>query len=267
MHRVRAAAALALAAIAVCAGLTLSVASGVSGGGTFERSFGAAIPGVELTVRADSAAIAAILLACLAALLAVPRHRHDAERLAALLLCLGGAAVVAAAGNLALLGGGVEVVAAGTLLLRGRRGPGSRSAAILAGLLAAGGLALLAAAAELVAAAGSSDLASIPQGAVGGAVAIPWALGGAALILSAAVPGEGASPARDWAAVAALPAGYLILLRLQETAAGQLPGQCRRWRWPLSGSRWPAWARTPHGGPRRWRPQVGQPRPSSPACW
>jgi hypothetical protein len=223
-HRGRAPAMVAAAAIVVCAGLTLSVASGVSGGGSLERSFGAAIPGVELTARADSAAVAVILIACLAALLAVPRRRHDAERLAALLLCLGGAAAVAAAGNLVLLSGGVEVIAVGTLLLRGRRGPGSRSAAILAGLLALGGLALLAAAAELVAAAGSSDLAFVPQGAVGGAVAIPWALGGAVLILSAAVPGEGGSPARDWAAVAALPAGYLALLRLQESGGAQLPG-------------------------------------------
>jgi hypothetical protein len=223
-HRVRAAAVVATVAIAVCAGLTLSVASGVSGGGSLERSFGAAIPGVDLTARADSAAVAVILISCLAALLAFPRRRHDTERLAALLLCLGGAAAVAAAGNLVLVSGGVEVIAAGTLLLRGRRGPGSRSAAILAALLAVGGLALFAAAAELVAAAGSSDLAFVPQGAVGGALAIPWALGGAMLILSAAVPGEGGSPARDWAAVAALPAGYLVLLRLQESAGGQLPG-------------------------------------------
>ena len=175
--------------------MVLSVASGVSGGGSLERSFGAAIPGVDLTARADSAAVAVILIGCLAALLAVPRRRHDAERLAALLLCLGGAAAVAAAGNLVLVSGGVEVIAAGTLLLRGRRGPGSRSAAVLAGLLGAGGLALFAAAAQLVAAAGSSDLAFVPQGAVGGALAVPWALGGAALllILSAAVPGEGAA--------------------------------------------------------------------------
>jgi hypothetical protein len=223
-HRVRAAAVVATVAIAACAGLTLSVAGGVSGGGSLERSFGAAIPGVDLTARADAAAVAVILIGCLAALLAVPRRRHDAERLAALLLCLGGAAAVAAAGNLVLVSGGVEVIAAGTLLLRGRRGPGSRSAAILAGLIAAGGLALFAAAVELVAAAGSSDLAFVPQGAVGGAVAIPWALGGAALILSAAVPGESGSPARDWAAIAALPAGYLVLLRLQQSTGGQLPG-------------------------------------------
>ena len=59
-----------------CAGLTLSVASGVAGGGSLERSFGAAIPGVDLTARADSAAIAVILIGCLAALLAIPRRRQ-----------------------------------------------------------------------------------------------------------------------------------------------------------------------------------------------
>jgi hypothetical protein len=95
---------------------------------------------------------------------------------------------------------------------------------MLASLLGAAGLALVAAAAQLVSAAGSSDLAFVPPGAVGGALAIPWALGGAALLLSPAVPGEGGSPARDFAAVGAVPAGFLVLLRLQESAGGQLPG-------------------------------------------
>ncbi len=223
-RRRRAATVAAVLAIATCAVLVLSIASGVSGGGSLERSFGSAIPGVDLTARADSASVAAILVACLAAMVAVPRHRHDGGRLAGLLLCLGGTATVVAAGNLVLVAGGVEVIAGGTLLLRGQRGPGSRSAAVLAGLLGAGGLALLAAATQLVTAAGSSDLAFVPQGAVGGALAVPWALGGAALLLSPALPGEGASPARDWASVGALPAGFLVLLRLQETAGGQLPG-------------------------------------------
>jgi hypothetical protein len=224
LRRRRLAASLATTvAILLCAGLVLSVAPGVAGGGSFERRLGGAIPGVELTARADSASVAVILIACLAALLAVPRRRDDGERLAALLLCLGGAAAMAAAGNLVLLAGGAEVVAAGTMLLRGRRGPGSRSAALLAVLLGAAGLALLTAAIELVASAGSSDLALVPPGAVGAAVAIPWAIGGAVLILSAGVPGEGGSPARDWAAVAALPGGYLVLLRLQESVGGQLP--------------------------------------------
>ncbi|MDQ6847855.1 MAG: hypothetical protein M3019_09810, partial [Candidatus Dormibacteraeota bacterium] len=223
-RRAHLAAWVAVIAIAACAALVLSVASGTSGGGSLERSFGAAIPGVDITARADSGSVAAILVACLAAMLAVPRQRVDADRLAGLLVCLGGAAAVAASGNLVLVCGGVEGIAAGALLLRGQRGPGSRSAAILAALLGAAGLALLAAAAQLVAAAGSSDLAFVPQGAVGGALAVPWALGGAALLLSPALPGEGAAPARDWAAVGALPAGFLVLLRLQESAGGQLPG-------------------------------------------
>jgi hypothetical protein len=210
--------------ICACAALAATVVSGVSGGGSLERGFGAAIPGVDLTARADQASLATILVACVAALLAVPRHRRDGERLAGLLLCLGGTAVVAAAGNLVLVAGGVEVIAAGTLLLRGQHGPGSRSAAVLAGLLGAAGLALVAAATQLVSASGSSDLASVPPGAIGGALAIPWALGGAALLLSPALSGEGGSPARDFAAVGALPAGYLVLLRLQESAGGQLPG-------------------------------------------
>jgi hypothetical protein len=215
---------IALASICVCAALTATVISGVSGGGSVERSFGTAIPGVDLTARADQASVATMLVTCVAALLAVPRHRHDGERLAGLLLCLAGTAAVATAGNLVLVAGGVEVIAVGTLLLRGQHGPGSRSTAVLAGLLGAAGLALVAAAAQLVSAAGSSDLALVPPGAIGGALAIPWALGGAALLLSPALPGEGPSPARDFAAVGALPAGFLVLLRLQESAGGQLPG-------------------------------------------
>jgi hypothetical protein len=215
---------IALASIGASAALTATVVTGVSGGGSLERSFGGAIPGVDFTARADQASVAVMLVACVGALLAVPRHRHDGERLAGLLLCLAGTAMVAAAGNLVLVAGGVEVLAAGTLLLRGQHGPGSRSTAILASLLGAAGLALVAAAAQLVSAAGSSDLAFVPPGAIGGALAIPWALGGAALLLSPAVPGEGGSPARDFAAVGAVPAGFLVLLRLQESGGGQLPG-------------------------------------------
>jgi hypothetical protein len=220
----RASLAIAMAAAAACAALTLSVVTGVSGGASLERSLGTAIPGVDVTVRADSASVEIILIACLAALLAAPRHRDDGEQLAGTLLCLAGATLVAAGGNLVLVAGGVEVIAAGTLLLRGRRGPGARSAAVLATLLGGAGLALMAAAAQLVAVAGTSDLAFVPAGAIGGALAVPWALSGAALLISPAIPGEGAWPARDWAAIAAVPAGFLVLLRLQETAGAQLPG-------------------------------------------
>jgi hypothetical protein len=222
-HR-RASLGVALAAILACAALTASLASAVAGGGTLERGLGTAVPGIDLTARADSASVAVMLIACLASLLAAPRHRGDGERLAGMLLCLAGTTLVAAAGNLVLVAGGVEVVAAGTLLLRGRRGPGSRSAAVLAALLGGAGLALVASAAQLVAQAGTSDLAVVPQAAIGGAIAVPWALAGVALLVSHGVPGEGAWPARDWAAIATLPAGFLVLLRLQESAGGQLPG-------------------------------------------
>jgi hypothetical protein len=217
--------AVAVGSIVACAALTATIVSGVSGGSVVERSLGSAIPGVDLTARADNASVAVIFIACVAALLAIPRQRGNGERLAGLLLCLSGTVAVAAAGNLVLVAGGVEVVAAGTLLMRGKSGPGSRSTAILACLLGAAGLALVAAAAQLVSAAGSSDLALVSPGAIGGALAIPWALGGAALMLAPGLLGQGGgSPARDWAAVGALPSGYLVLLRLQESAGGQLPG-------------------------------------------
>ncbi len=206
-----------------CAALALTLTPALSAGGSLERSFGSPVPGVTLTARADAASVAVMLIACLATLLALPRHRGDGERLAGTLLCLTGAALVAAAGNLALVGGGVEVVAAGTLLLRGRHGPGSRSTALLAALLAWAGLALVASAAQLVAGAGSSDLAFVPETAINPAVALPWAAAGAAMLASPALLGEGGWPDRDWAAIAALPTGFLVLLRLQLSAGGRLP--------------------------------------------
>jgi hypothetical protein len=224
--RARRRAVLVIAVLSVAATTTLvaSVVSGISGGGSLEHSFGTAIPGVDFTTRADSASVAAVLVACVAALLAITRLHDQADRLCGLLLCLAGTTAVACAGNLVLVAAGVEVIAGGTLMLRGRRGAGHRSAALLAAAVCGSGLALLAAAAQLVAEAGSSDLAFIPQGAIGGALAVPWALGGAGLLISMALPGDAASPARDWAAVGALPAGFLVLLRLQQSAGGQLPG-------------------------------------------
>jgi hypothetical protein len=222
--RPRAGPVIALLTVLATAALAASVVPGVSDGGSLEHSFGTAIPGVDLTTRADSASVAATLVACLGALLAVPRLRNHEERLCGLLLCLAGTAVVACAGNLILVAAGVEVIAGGTLMLRGRRGAGLRSVALLASVVAGSGLALVAAAAQLVADAGSSDLAFVPASAVGGAVAVPWALGGVGLLVSMALPGDAASPARDWAAVGALPAGFLVLLRLQQTAGGQPPG-------------------------------------------
>jgi hypothetical protein len=222
--RRRVAAAVALASVAATVALVASVVSGVSGGGSLEHNFGTAIPGVDFTTRADSASVAAILVACLAALLAIPRLRAQGERLCGLLLCLAGTAAVACAGNLVVVAAGVEVLAGGTLMLRGRRGAGLRSVALLAAVICVSGLALVAACAQLVGEAGSSDLAFIPQGAIGGALAVPWALGGVGLLVSVALPGDAASPARDWAAVGALPSGFLVLLRLQQSAGGQVPG-------------------------------------------
>lgn len=222
--RRRLAVGITLAAVLACAALIASLISGLTGGGSVEHTFGTAIPGVDFTARADGPSVAIVLVACLAALLAVPRHRGHGERLAGLLLCLAGTTAVATGGNLVLVTGGVEVIAAGTLLLRGGGGGGARSAMVLAGFLGASGVALVAAAGQLVAGAGSSDLAFVPQGAVGGGLAVPWALGGIGLLLSPAVPGAAAAPRRDWAAVGALPAGFLVLLRLHQSAGGQLPG-------------------------------------------
>lgn len=226
VHETRArsaiAAAVALVTVAATAVLAASVIGSVTGGGSLEHTFGNAVPGVDLATRADAASITAVLVACAAALVALPRLRGG--RLCGLLLCLAGTAAVATGANLVVMASGVEVLAAGVLLVGGRRGAGSRSTALVAAVLGAAGLALVAAAAQLVAGAGSSDLAAIPSGAIGGAVAVPWAIGGAALVLSAGIPGGAAGRGRDWAATGALPAGFLVLLRLEQTAGGQIPG-------------------------------------------
>lgn len=201
----------------------LSVANSLTGSATLEHTFGNAIPGVDFTTRADSASLVVTLVACLAALLATVRLAEPL-RLCGVLLCLAGCAAVATAGNLALMVGGVEAVAAGSLMVAGATGAGSRSVRLVAGVLGASGLALCAAAVQLVAGAGSSDLSSIPATTVGGAVAVPWALAGALLVLAAAAPIGRAGSGRDWAAIGTLPVGYLLLLRLQQSAGGQLPG-------------------------------------------
>lgn len=223
-HRLRLAMAVAVAAVVGCSALAVSVAGGVAGGASVERSFGVAIPGIDLTVRADAASIAVIVIAALASALALPRALPDHERLTGLLLCLAGTATVAVAGNLVLVAAGCEVIATGALLLGGRRGPGFRTTVLLTAVIMAAGLGLLAAAAQLVAQAGSSDLAAIPANTVGGAVAVPWALAGAVLLLSPTVVVASLSRARDWPAVAAAPAGFLVLLRLEQTSGGHLPG-------------------------------------------
>jgi hypothetical protein len=223
-RRPRMAMVVAAAAIAASGVLALTLIPAVTGGGSAERGLGSAIAGVDLTLRADSASVAVVLVSCLAALLALPRHRASATSLSGLVLCVAGTATVATGGNLVLVAAGIEAIAGGALLLRGRRGPGRRTAAALAGLHAGAGLAVLSAAAQLVAAAGSSDLASVPPGAVGGAIGVPWALAAIALLVSPVVLGNPASPAREWGAVAALPAGFLVLLRLQQSTGGQLSG-------------------------------------------
>lgn len=220
----RAALLVACGAVAACAGLALSLAGGVDGGGSVDRTFGTALPGVDLTARADSASIAIILVSAIAAVLALPRARVDHERLSGLLLCLAGSAAVAVAGNLVLESAGVELTAAGVLLVGGRHGPGFRSKVLVTAVIAAAGLSLVAVAGQLVAQVGSSDLSAIPPQAVGGAVAVPWALAGAVLLLSPLILVSSASGTREWAAVAAVPTGYLVLLRLEQTGGGSLPG-------------------------------------------
>src|SRR5579864_7653697 len=73
--RPRVRAVVALVALLAAGALAASVAGATAGGGTVERSFGEAIPGAALTVRADSATITAVLSAVVAALLALAGGR------------------------------------------------------------------------------------------------------------------------------------------------------------------------------------------------
>jgi len=186
-----------------------------------ERSLGDLVPGVALTLRADPAGITVAMLAGAVTLAALAEGgRRPAER-AGLLLCLTASCLAALAGNTVLLLGGLELGNVGAVLLAAGAGPLGRRARVGLAVQHVAALGLLAASVQLQKGVGTTDLSALPARALTWwNVAAPWALAGSVRLLGAAglpsTPGE--RPSSSWAAVAAAPAGLIVLLRLDEAA-------------------------------------------------
>ena len=209
-------------AVATCALLVVDAVV-VSGGGRVQVSLGNQLGGVTLLLRADPAGVVIAFAATVAAVLTLlDRSRRRAEVIG-VLVCLLGSVTAALAGDGVTLFAGVEVANLGGLVLlaptRGRAGRGMLAALAVEHLAALG---LLAAAVQLQISQGTSAFAVLPAGALTAAVAWPWAIAGAMRLLSPAiVPVRGAGlPSGTLAAVAAVPCGAAIILRLRDAAGG-----------------------------------------------
>ncbi len=205
----------------------LAVEAGRLGsGGRIEASLGTPVTGIDYLLRLDlPGAVLGLAAAVVGVLLLLDAERQTRE-VSALLVCVIGALVAALAGNLVMLTAGVEIAGVGTLLTtsaaRGRPGRGGLMAIGVAHLASIG---LLVAAVQLLSSSGTTDFAVIPAGAVGAAVAGPWAAAGVARLLATAfVPLRGnRTPTAAWAATGAIPCGAIVLLRLREVVDGPLP--------------------------------------------
>jgi hypothetical protein len=93
------------------------------------------------------------------------------------------------------------------------------------GLAHLGSLGLVVAAVQLLTSSGTTGFAAVPAGAVGAAVAGPWAAAGVIRLLAPAfVPVRGSRlPTAAWAATGAIPCGAIVLLRLRGAVDGPLP--------------------------------------------
>jgi hypothetical protein len=193
------------------------------GGGRIEASLGAPVAGIDYLLRLDlPGAVLALAAAAVGVLLLLDNDRQTSE-VRALLVCVIGAIIAALAGNLVMLTAGVEIAGVGTLLTTsGRLGRGGIVAIGLAHLASLG---LVVAAVQLLTSSGTTDFAVIPAGAMGAAVAGPWAAAGMVRLLTPAfVPVRGSrTPTAAWAATGAIPSGAIVLLRLREAVDGPLP--------------------------------------------
>jgi hypothetical protein len=211
----------AAAVLVLAAWVALSIAPSTSSGPVVS-SFGNAVPGVALALRADQTGLALLLMALTAALFALGAADRRPGEEAALLLTAAGAALAALAGNLVILFAGAEIASLGGLLLatagRGRVSPGAATAFTIQHVFALG---LLVAAVELTVATGTSNPFAVPASAVGLSVALPWGLAGAGRLVAAGWwPGAaGGRSTRSWLAIGAVPCAAAILLRL-DTAIG-----------------------------------------------
>jgi len=186
-----------------------------------ERSLGQLVPGVALTLRADPAGITVAMLAGAVTLAALAEGgRRPVER-AGLVLCLTATCLAALAGNTVLLLGGLELGNVGAVLLAAGAGPLGRRARAGLAVQHIAALGLLAASVQLQNGVGTTDLSALPARALTWwTVAAPWALAGSVRLLGAAgLPSvAGARPSSSWTAVAAAPAGLIVLLRLDEAS-------------------------------------------------
>jgi len=211
------------AAVLLLAGwAAVSMASPLSSGPVVS-SYGDAVSGVPLALRADLTGLVLAVMSLLAALLALFAGDRQPGEEAALLVTAAGAALAAFAGNAVLLFGGAEIASLGGLLVtsagRGRVSRGAGTAFAIQHIVALG---LLVAAAELLAATGTSDPYAVPQSAVGFAVALPWGVAGAGRLLAVGWwPGAaGGRSTRSWLAIGAVPSGAAVLLRLHAATGG-----------------------------------------------
>ncbi|TMB92440.1 MAG: hypothetical protein E6J45_02795 [Chloroflexi bacterium] len=205
--------------------LGLSAAQ-ISGGGRIEVSYGAPVTGIDVLVRADALGMLLSAAATAMAALALLERSRPPLEVGALLVSVLGAVLAAIAGNAIVLFAGIEIATVGTALglAAGRRRPGRGAVAALT-LMHLACLGVLAAAAQLLTAVGTAEFTALPDSAVVAAVAAPWAVGGAVLLLSPAVlplrsPG---GPCTILAGVGVVPAGITVLLRLREAANGSIP--------------------------------------------
>jgi len=213
---------LAVATVATVVGLLISVVPVVNTGGAVERSLGELVPGVKLAVRGDLAGVILALAAAVAAMLALLESGRTPLERSALLLCLAGTCTVCLAAGTVFVFAGLEMGNVGALLLAAAGGVPRRRALLAFAVQHGGALGLLAASVELQNAVGTSDLTAIPASALSIGVALPWALAGVVRLGAAAglpgAPGSSGSPA--WLAVAAVPSGFAVLLRLTAVAGG-----------------------------------------------
>jgi formate hydrogenlyase subunit 3/multisubunit Na+/H+ antiporter MnhD subunit len=196
------------------------------GGGRIEASLGAPVAGIDYLLRLDlPGAVLGLAAAVVGVLLLLDDDRQTSE-VRALLVCVTGAIIAALAGNLVMLTAGVEIAGVGTLLTTGSaRGRLGRGGIVAIGLAHLASLGLVVAAVQLLTSSGTTDFAVIPAGAVGAAVAGPWAAAGVARLLAPAfVPVRGSrTPTAAWAATGAIPCGAIVLLRLREAVDGMFP--------------------------------------------
>ena len=211
------------AGVLVVAGWAAFSIAAITTNGPIVTSFGQAVSGVQLTLRADQTGLALVLLALMATFFALGAADRRPGEEAALLVTAAGAVLAALAGNAVMLFAGAEIASLGGLLLatagRERVSRGAAAAFTIQHVFALG---LLVAAVQLIVTTGTSDPYAVPPGAAGLLVALPWGIAGAGRLLAAGWwPGAaGGRSTRSWLAIGAVPCGAATLLRLGAATGG-----------------------------------------------